>query len=434
MSNTEEIVRQLGELRYAAENAPNTFMRMYERVVSEAKDRTLVEQAVYMMGNVVEKLPYRGYEAEELMKKTVENPKVAAVDREDGSLIGAALKDLGKKLVRTNPLLKDRVDGDNRVYQSNILAAHGREQEKMSAKEPEKAPVKNEDLSSNRSQKSGVVRTFDIGKLPVLALAPDAGAKAARVDLKQMRDVFEGMRAGEKLEIGREPSTGKNIRIPESFSAVSRKHCTIEKMPDGRLSMTDTSTNGIGIVTRLDKDNLPKLSLAPNAGENALVLDLKAYQKMLDSLQPGEEIAIGRDPKGKNTIAIPPQYGFVSRQHCSIRKTPDGGFEMIDTSTNGTDVIRAAENGRQQAASRVPPNIPPQQGAKQAGANQSAPSKDRLPPEPPSPPSPSVQAAASARPVQKGLQQQLNQVYARKQQASAMQRSAVAQRMGKAGR
>ena len=108
----------------------------------------------------------------------------------------------------------------------------------------------------------------------------------------------------------------------------------------------------------LDEQRLPKLTLAPGLGKDTYELDLKDYEKELSNLKPGEELAIGRDPKSKNGIKIPEEFNYVSRQHCSIRKLEDGRLALFDTSTNGTDIIRPKDS-RQKDRDDRPPSAPP---------------------------------------------------------------------------
>ena len=216
--------------------------------------------------------------------------------------------------------------------------------------------------ASEKKKKIEPFRVFGKNeKLPKLSLAPGLGDHTVTLDLNrpEYKKIIDGLQPGEKLDIGRQPKSEHNIKIPEDFNYVSRQHCSIEKLSDGSLALLDTSTNGTGIVKPLDKDYLPKLSLAPGLGDHTVTLDLNRpeYKKMIDSLQPGQEMAIGRQPKSEPNIKIPEDFNYVSRQHCSIKKMNDGSLVLIDTSTNGTDISTTKQRVKERD-DRNPPNPP----------------------------------------------------------------------------
>ena len=224
--------------------------------------------------------------------------------------------------------------------------------------------------ASEKKSKTEPFRVFGKNeKLPKLSLAPGLGNHTVTLDLNrpEYKKIIDGLQPGEKLDIGRQPKSEHNIKIPEAFDYVSRQHCSIEKLNDGSIALLDTSTNGTGIIKPLDKENLPKLSLAPGLGDHTVTLDLNRpeYKKMIDSLQPGQEMAIGRQPKSEPNIKIPEAFDYVSRQHCSIKKMKDGSLVLIDTSTNGTDISISKQKVKERD-DRNPPN-PPSSAVKNGG-------------------------------------------------------------------
>ncbi len=217
-------------------------------------------------------------------------------------------------------------------------------------------------VNKESKDKPKPLRILDEQRLPKLTLAPGLGKDTYELDLKDYEKELSNLKPGEELAIGRDPKSKNGIKIPEEFNYVSRQHCSVKRMENGRLALFDTSTNGTGVMPPkeaiIDKDHLPKLMLAPGLGKDTYELDLKDYEKELSNLKPGEELAIGRDPKSKNGIKIPEEFNYVSRQHCSIRKLEDGRLALFDTSTNGTDIIRPKDS-RQKDRDDRPPSAPP---------------------------------------------------------------------------
>lgn len=215
---------------------------------------------------------------------------------------------------------------------------------------------------------------FGMKNFPKLALAPNCGKESFILDLNkpEYKKILENLKAGERLEIGRQPQSEKGITIPSECTYVSRRHCSIEKNDDGSFVLRDdSSSNGTGIVQKkIDEEHLPKLSLAPNTGASFTVdLSKPEYKKMLEGLKKGEGITIGRAPG--SDIQTPESNNCVSRKHCSIKRMEDGSLALIDTSLNGTDLIPA-----QKTREHDGPDIPPySSGQRVSGGSDGQPPK-----------------------------------------------------------
>ena len=294
-----EVMNELENLR-KLENNPMAYMDKCEEILKNPRDVVLVGQVIRGMGNVVEKNPDTivANEAIRVLKHCTDNEELLKLDTEYSHihLVEVSMEETIKKIRGTHEM-------------SSVWKA-------------------DDYLMKYSKDRLHMVMNNALGK---------AGDNRA-VEILMQLDALQG---GEK--------SGKTSEVPQTVTLNENK-LSISAL---RGIEKSGKTSEVPQTVTLNENKLPKIKLAGNAGKEGVEFDLNSIAEELKSLQPGQSLALGRNPEAKlgqgcKAVKVGEDNLFVSRHHCDIRRNEQGKLELVDRSMNGTEVLPDKSAGKEQ--------------------------------------------------------------------------------------
>lgn len=240
--SSSDVIIELRNLRELERN-PEAYMEKCEEILKNPRDVTLAEQAIYGMGNVVEKNPdsMLANRAVRALELCTDNKALLELDTKFPhiELIENAMKATKEKIEKTDVMSSvSKVDGYIEKYsQDRLHTIMDKALEKQKKEQEEKMSPK---------------MALDEDKLPKIKLAGNAGKDSVVFDLNSIAEDIKNLKPGESLALGRNPEAvgakGKTVKVGENNNYISRHHCDIRRNEQGKLELVDSSMNGTEIL------------------------------------------------------------------------------------------------------------------------------------------------------------------------------------------
>lgn len=350
-----EVMNELENLR-KLENNPMAYMDKCEEILKNPRDVVLVGQVIHGMGNVVEKNPDTivANEAIRVLKHCTDNEELLKLDTEYSHihLVEVSMEETIKKIRGTHEM--------SSVWKADdYLTKYSKDRLHM--------------VMNNALEEVGDNRVMEVLNR-VEQSTPDNNAKQEFLEKRKstLAERLSTLRGVEKTAPGKTGEMSQAVtfnedrsstRVAQSFLDNNAKSQSLEeRKPTLAVQLSALrgvekpalgKTGEISQAVMLNEDKLPKIKLAGNAGKEGVEFDLNSIAEELKSLQPGQSLALGRNPEAKlgqgcKAVKVGEDNLFVSRHHCDIRRNEQGKLELVDRSMNGTEVLPDKSAGKEQ--------------------------------------------------------------------------------------
>ena len=257
--SSSDVIDELRNLRELERN-PEAYMEKCEEILKNPRDVTLAEQAIYGLGDVVEKNPdsMLANRAVRALELCTDNKALLELDTKFPhiELIENAMKATKEKIEKTDVMSSvSKVDGYIEKYsQDRLHTIMDKALEKQKKEQEEKMSPKMALKKQKKEQEEALYpkMALDEDKLPKIKLAGNAGKDSVVFDLNSIAEDIKNLKPGESLALGRNPEAvgakGKTVKVGENNNYISRHHCDIRRNEQGKLELVDSSMNGTEIL------------------------------------------------------------------------------------------------------------------------------------------------------------------------------------------